>query len=182
MSNWYAVQCVSGKEEAARRCLLNLFKNYKTFYPKRELEIRKDGKVTKQIKALFPGYFFLQSGSRMMYYEAIEMVKNINGMFSGVTLLKVVGMTKDKNSCGSDEITPIRDQEIDLFLEITNQEEVVEFSTYKKTGDKIKIISGPLTGLEGIIIKLNARKKRVKVGVELLGQMQIIDLGAEMVA
>lgn len=181
MSNWYAIQCISGKEEAARKCLVNLFSHYKTFFPKRELEIRKGGKVNKQIKALFPGYFFLQSGSRLMYVQAVEIVKKINEVFSTSALLKVVGMTSDKELCGSSELIPIQNHEMDLFLGITNDNEVVEFSKYKKAGDKIKIINGPLSGFEGIVLKLNARKKRVKVGVELFGQTQVIDLGAEMV-
>jgi len=182
MSYWYALQCVSGKEPVVRDGVVKTFANYSTFFPKRELEIRKNGKTSVQVKALFPGYFFLQSSSRLLYQEGLELTRKLNGMCSSAALLKVVGMHKNPKSIGSDEIVPVMNDEMDMFLNMTNDNEVVEFSQYKKTGDKVQIICGPLSGREGIILKINPRKKRVKVGVNLLGQVQVIDLGAEMIA
>jgi transcriptional antiterminator NusG len=182
MNHWYALQCVSGRESVVRDGVQKIFTNYATFFPQRALEIRKNGKTSIQVKALFPGYFFLQSSSRLLYREAIELSRKINGICSSVSLLKVVGMHKNDKSIGSDEIAPILNHEMDLFLNITDDQEVVQFSQYKKEGDKVQIICGPLSGREGIIIKINPRKKRIKIGVNLLGEMQILDLGAEMIA
>ena len=182
MNNWYALQCVSGKESAVRDGLQKIFGDYVTFFPRRELEIRKNGKTSIQVKALFPGYFFLKSSSRLMYREALDLIKKVNGNYASAALLKVVGMHRDGKSIGSDEIHPIETREIDLFLNIASENEVVRFSQYRKEGDKVQIVSGPLAGREGIILKTNPRKKRIKVGVKLLGEMQVIDLGAEMIA
>ncbi|MDH4200429.1 MAG: antiterminator LoaP [Spirochaetia bacterium] len=182
MSNWYAVQCVSGKEGIVREKLQGLYAHYQTFFPRRELEIRRSGKTHMEIKALFPGYIFIQSSSRLIYREALDIARKINETFSSAALLKVVGMYRGAKSIGSDEILPIQNHEISLFLEIASENEIVQFSQYKKVGDKIQIIGGPLAGLEAIILKINARKKRVRVGVELMGQTQMIDLGAEMIS
>ena len=182
MSHWYALQCISGKENIVRDGVQRFFSEYTTFFPRRELEIRKGGKASLQIKALFPGYFFLQSSSRLLFREAMELSRKLNSICATASLLKVVGMHKNQNSIGSDEIMPIMNQEIDLFLNITDDQEIVHFSRYKKEGDKVQIVCGPLSGREGIIIKINPRKKRIKVGIQLLGEIQIIDLGAEMIA
>jgi len=116
-----------------------------------------------------------------MYREALELIRKINEMYSAGALLKVVGMKRNKTSIGSDEIVPIEPREMDLFLNIANEDEVVRFSQYKKEGERVQIIGGPLSGLDGIVIKANPRKKRLKVGVNLLGETQVIDLGAELV-
>jgi len=182
MSHWYALQCVSGKENVVRDGVQKVFTNYSTFFPRRELEIRKNGKTSLQVKSLFPGYFFLQSRTRLFYHEALDISRKVGEMCSSISFLKVVGMYRSDKSIGSDEIVPILNHEMDLFLNMTDEREVVQFSQYKKEGEKVQIISGPLSGREGIIIKINPRKKRIKVGVNLLGEIQVIDLGAEMIA
>ena len=45
----------------------------------------------------------------------------------------------------------------------------------------IKVSNGPMKGLEGIIESYDHRKKRLKIRLELLGQIKKVDLGAELV-
>jgi len=50
-----------------------------------------------------------------------------------------------------------------------------------KEGERIVVVSGPLKGLEGIIEKVDARKKRVKIRIQFLGQEKRVDLGAYLI-
>ncbi|MES0488465.1 MAG: transcription termination/antitermination NusG family protein [Leptospirales bacterium] len=182
MKYWYAIQCASGKESVARKKIENLFSGYKTFFPRRELEIRKSGKTSLQVTPLFKGYFFISSKSGMLYREAAELVKKINDNSATAILYNVVGMNAAESSIGSDTLVPVKKNEMDKLFELTQGEEVVPFSSYLKEGSILKIISGPLKGLEALLVKVNSRKRRIRVAVELFGKKQYVDLGASMVS
>ena len=182
MNYWYAIQCASGKESVARKKIHDLFSGYKTFLPRRELEIRKSGKTSRQITPLFKGYFFISSKTGMLCREAVELVKRINDNSATAILYNVVGMSDKENSIGSDALTPVNKDEMDALFDLTQGEEVVPFSSYYKEGSRLKIISGPLKGLEALLVKVNARKNRIKVAVDLFGERHFVDLGASMVS
>jgi len=48
-------------------------------------------------------------------------------------------------------------------------------------GDNIKVVSGPLEGYEGQIVKVNKRNLRARVKFTLMGQEKFIDLGINVV-
>lgn len=45
---------------------------------------------------------------------------------------------------------------------------------------KIKVIEGPLQGIEGFIIKVNKRKRRAKVKLDIAESVIILDLAFEV--
>ena len=47
--------------------------------------------------------------------------------------------------------------------------------------DEIKILSGPLQNMEGMIKRINLHKRIAEVEVEFMGRMTVIHLGIEMV-
>jgi len=158
-----------------------MFSGYKTFFPRRELEIRKSGKISRQITPLFKGYFFISSKTGMLCREAVDLVKRINDNSGTAILYNVIGMPEKENSIGSDELIPVKKNEMAALFDLTKGEEVVPFSSYLKEGARLKIISGPLKGLEALLVKVNSRKSRIKVAVDLFGKKQFVDLGASMV-
>jgi transcriptional antiterminator NusG len=79
------------------------------------------------------------------------------------------------------EPLPIPEHEIAVILALTNQGDVIEFSEVYKEGDRIKVARGPMKGLEGIIESYDHRKKRLKIRLEILGQVKKVDIGAEFV-
>lgn len=182
MAYWYALQCASGKEEVVRKKIGEMFSQYRTFFPRRELEIRKQGKTALQVTPLFKGYFFISSKTQILCREATDLVKKVNDISASGLLYKVVGMLAKENASGSDPVTPVKSDEMDSLFELTQGGEVVSFSSYKKAGESVKIISGPLKGLEGTLVKVNARKRRIKVAITLMGERQLVDLGASMLA
>jgi transcriptional antiterminator NusG len=48
-------------------------------------------------------------------------------------------------------------------------------------GDKVIVINGPLTSLEGKILKVDKRKGRARVLITFLGEERVIDLGVNLI-
>ena len=47
--------------------------------------------------------------------------------------------------------------------------------------DRICVVEGPLKGLEGLIIKVDKRKKRAKIKMDFANENLLIDLGFELI-
>jgi len=47
-------------------------------------------------------------------------------------------------------------------------------------GERVKIIEGPLKGYEGLIKKIDKRKKRAKVIFSIAGELKSVDLAIEV--
>ena len=48
-------------------------------------------------------------------------------------------------------------------------------------GDEITIISGPLTSLQGKVLRVDKRKGRARVLLDFLGEARVIDLGVNII-
>lgn len=164
--NWYAIFVETGREEEVQRYIELLFPDgeIKTLVPKRKLIERRQGKTYERIKTLIPGYVLTQA---KMDYDLYYGLKDLPNVYK---------VLKDD----FDPI-PIREEEMAMILGLTRQGEVIEISEVYREGKEIKVLSGPLEGLEGIIEKFDHRKKRVKVCIEFLGEYKRVDLGANLV-
>ncbi|MDH5716985.1 MAG: antiterminator LoaP [Spirochaetia bacterium] len=180
MLYWYAIQTYSGNEDLVKSKINKEFLNYKTFLPKRELEIRKSGVLKKVTRSLFPGYIFLQLSRKITYEEVVEISKKCRYVGSKTGILKFLGINISKNQ-DKKEITSVKKQEIDFILSLTEKGEVITFSKYIKEGSKVKVLEGPLKGKEVIVKKINPRKKRITVEFYMLGKKHNIDLGGSLI-
>ena len=177
---WYALQTFGGYEESARDKVKKEFPEIETFVPKRELEIRKAGKVKNEQKPLFPGYIFIQFQNKIDYEKVVEILGRCRVSGSKTSITKFLGVT-DTKIPGKKEIIPVRPEEIEYIFELTEDSEIISFSKFIKSGTKVKILEGPLKGKEAFIKKVNLRKKRITVEISLLGKSHEIDLGGTLV-
>lgn len=163
---WYALFVKTGKEEDMRKYLETLLPdiNMKILIPKRKLQERRKGKVYEVIKTLLPGYVLVKTEMDVDFYYRLKKLPG---------LLKIL---RDES-----EPLPIPEHEIAVILALTNQGDVIDFSEIYKEGDRIKVARGPMKGLEGIIESYDHRKKRLKIRLEILGQVKKVDIGAEFV-
>lgn len=76
--------------------------------------------------------------------------------------------------------TPLSEQEVYIIKKLTGEGDIVEYTQFIKEGKQIRISSGPLEGMEGIIRKVNRRKQRVKVALKLLDSEFLVDLGIDI--
>lgn len=165
---WYVVQVRTGAEEGIRlQCEQNMKDSVleRCFIPYYEERKRIRGRWTTQKKVLFPGYVFVVTGE---LEELFLQLKNVIG------LTKLLGT--------GDDIVPLTDKEVDWLRRIGGEEQVVEMSEGVIEGGQVRILSGPLQGMEGCIKKIDRHKRKAWLEVEMFGRMQMVQVGLEIVA
>ncbi len=164
----FVIQVTSGQEMESRRILESsgAFKEKSLFFPRRKLLVRRAGKLSVKKVPIFPGYlFFLTDALRG---EHLAAVKKSTKVFQ---FLKMNG-----------KILPISDEEERQISPFLGRGEVAGISkvVFEKN-QKIRILQGPFKGQEGRIVKINRRKKRMKVRLSLYEEAFLVDFGFEIV-
>ncbi len=168
MNGIYILQVTTGREQyfcTHARKLLHPEENIRLIIPKREMWIRKQGKMFRSVKPIFPGYVFI-SGEQVS--ESAQ-----------ITCRRCPGYIRFLNRDGGN-LKPVSKSDRLLITQLINHGEVAGLS--KVTFDKnkrIRALSGPLLGCEGKIIKVDRRKQRAKVKFLLNGKTFLIDFQYE---
>jgi transcriptional antiterminator NusG len=163
--DWYALFVESNSEESVQQWLHYYFDEsiLRSIVPKRMLIERQGGVVHRVIKILFPGYVLINTEMNETIYHKIKNIPK------AICILKV-GTYCSK--IGKEEIEPI--------LKLIGDGEVVDYSKVYIENTNIIVKSGPLQGLEGIICKVDKRKKRAKILLNFMSSQKIIDVGIEI--
>ncbi|MCD8335869.1 MAG: antiterminator LoaP [Lachnospiraceae bacterium] len=133
------------------------------FIPYYEEQRKLHGKWNVLKKVLFPGYIFM-------------VTDDLEELF--FRLKRVQGMTKILGT--GDEIVPLTEEEVSFMQRFGGEKQVVEISKGILEGNQVKILSGPLTGKEALIKKIDYHKRRAYLELEMFGRMQKICLGLEV--
>ena len=164
--NWHALFVYTGREHTIRDALEAYLGDEISFLvPQRELRERKAGKWRRIKRNLFPGYILLKGDLSIDNYYRIKELP---------VLAKVL----------RDEDGPlrIREEELEVLnVLIDNQDGNIDISTAYKEDEEIKVVEGPLLGLEGRIESVNVRKGRARVRLEFLGDTRLVDLGLDFI-
>ncbi len=172
MREWYVLHVMTGKETDTKAVIKRDIPDITatvpeeeivTMAPQRRLMERKNGKWKIVIKNVFPGYVFIRAEmSAELYYK-------LTGIPSVIRIL------------GANGPHPVPPDEMQTILWLTNDGDVLDISEVTMTeGSKIKVIAGPLVGLEGNIVKIDARRHRAKVQLVLMGEQRIVELGINL--
>ena len=149
---WYAIYTRSRHEFKVNHKLTG--KQYKTFLPVvKSLRRWKDRKKYIE-RPLFSGYLFLRC--QMDDYKYLEILKT-NGV------VRVLGTNKM-------QLSPISNEEIESVRILTKNDTTINYHPYVKEGERVEIVSGPLTGSKGVLVQRELYKSTVVVSVHLLGR------------
>lgn len=166
---YYVIQVVTNREksfcENVKKLSSFLSENYKFIFLTRELQIRKQGVVSVEEKPVFPSYVFLESEGELLDGTLAE-------------LKKIPGFCKFLNS--NKDISPLVDKDLEVIKHFMKIGEKLGSSLVRfDENDRIVVLEGPLKGLEGNIVKVDRRKKRAKVQMDIKGYLHTFDLGFE---
>ena len=164
---WYVIQVFTGTEENIRlQCekLIDTEVLEKCFIPYYEEKKKYDGQWHVNTKVLFPGYVFLVS-------EQVDGLKE--------QLHRVLGLSKLIGT--GEEIIPLSEDEVKLLEKLGKKEQVVEMSVGVIENDCVKILEGPLRGMEGCIRKIDRHKRKAWIEVEMFGRSMEMQVGCEIV-
>ncbi|MCB1202256.1 MAG: antiterminator LoaP [Leptospiraceae bacterium] len=176
---WYALQVFGGHEDKARKKIKIHLGEIPVLLPRRELAIRRGGVVRNEQKPLFPGYLFINLNERLTYAQGIPLVRETKSTGLSPTILRMVGLDYGPGKNGDDLIKPVNEDEMQVILYLTREGELLQLSKVAKEGSQIRVLSGPLKGIEGIVRSFDHRKKRIKISIRLFGKEHQVDLGAE---
>jgi transcriptional antiterminator NusG len=165
---WYVIQVRVGTEETMKlQCQKKVSKEVleKCFIPYSERKKKIQGKWVTENKILFPGYLFV-------------ITEEVEELF--LQLKKVIGFSKLLGT--GDDIVPLEEREVALLQRFGGVEQVVQMSEGIIEDVEVKIISGPLEGMEGFIRKIDRHKRRAWLELPMFGGMQRVEVGLEIVA
>ena len=169
--NYYALQ-VKTREELKfmrRAQSMNPDLPMPMYFPQRDLSIRKAGKTRPARLAVFPSYVFLELGCEEDVRKYMFALKGIDGFYR---FLK-----------SNRQITPLRDRDLEFVLHFIKRVGPVAGASkvYFDENSRIVVLHGPLSGLEGKIVKVDKRKGRAKVVLDLYEDSFSIDLAFEVI-
>ncbi len=165
---WYVIQVRTGTEENIRlQCQKYMFSDVLNdcFIPYFEEKKHIQGKWKIQKRILFPGYVFLDADESE---QLSRKLKNVSG------LTKLLGT--------GDEVVPLTEEEVRFLMAFGGDEQIVQISEGIIENSKVIILSGPLTGKEGYIKKIDRHKRKALLEISLFGRMQRIQVGLEILS
>jgi transcription antitermination factor NusG len=159
VGSWYALHTRHQHEKAVAQILSN--KGFEMFLPLYTVAHRWQDRTKQLLLPLFPCYVFIQVG-----LDRRLQILTTPGVYT------IVGWAGRPAVIPQAEIDAVR-RVIESFLR-------VEPHPFLKCGDWVRVKSGPLQGLEGILI----RKKnlfRLVLSIELLGRSAAVEVDVWMV-
>jgi transcription antitermination factor NusG len=161
-SRWYAVYTRSRHEKQTAMFLQR--QAIETYLPlRREWSARQDRKVTVQVPAL-PGYLFVKC---VLYPETRALIKRASGV---LRLVEHAGRP-----------APIPPRQIDALRTVLDQSLELEGHPYLKVGDRVKVVSGPMAGAEGCLVRVAPNQHRLVIGVDYVNQALSVEIDARCV-
>lgn len=154
---WYVLHVKTGEEDTIKRYIERHMKDSRVLCPKRELPEKRNGKWEYVIKTCFTGYVFVE----------IEMTADNYYRLTGIP--KVIRIIGD-----------VPDEEMKLVFVLENSGKPFGLSDLYYEGKEVKVSSGPLSGFEGRIVKVDARRFRAKICIEILDQSKIVEVAVNV--
>ncbi len=173
---YYTIQVKTRTEQK----FIKLFKalnpdcNVEIHFLQRMLNVRKKGIVKPVLSPIFPGYLFIEVDEDDSIERYHWLFRKTEGFLMRISCRKeVLGVRRDNNS-GKDLETVLH------FLKKNGPIAGVSLVHFDENS-RIVVDEGALKGLEGCIIKVDKRKGRAKVKLDMYGNSFPIDLAFEMI-
>lgn len=113
--------------------------------------------------AMFPGYLFVRDAMTKERY--VEML-GVRG---------IVRVLED----GWTRLTPVPESDIDAIRHIIESGVAVFPHPLLRHGDRVRVMNGPLSGIEGIFVTDSQQKGRLVVTIDLLGRSVALEVSGE---
>jgi transcriptional antiterminator NusG len=164
MGKWYVLHVKTGMETKTQAALIKELPEFKVLVPQKTLKERHDGIWKEITRTLFPGYVFVN-----IFMDA-SMYYKLTGIPS---VIKILGDTKGP--------LPVPEDEMQIVLKLSGDGDPLGISNVFIEGSKVKVLSGPLEGFEGQILKVDTRRFRAKINITLMGDPRIVELGVNVI-
>lgn len=166
---WYVVNTYSGhenkvKEKLEMRSESMDMKDYifRVIVPEEKIVEEKDGVTKEKVKKLFPGYILVEM---VMSDEAWYVVRNTPGVTGFIG-----------SSGKGAKPTPLQPYEVDNILNNMGMSRL-DMNKELEVGSRVRIISGPFSGMFGTIDSVDTTTQKIMLLVDLFGQETSVEVG-----
>jgi len=161
--NAYCLMCRTGQELHVVKLVRRYAPELDALAPVRILPEKVAGQWRNREKALLPGYIFL--------YTDLDFHPNIRRMSRH--FFKYLSYELGSRQLHGNDLA---------YAEwLYRQHGEIQPSRILATGDRIRVLEGPLTDTFGTIVRLDKHKRRVWVNFDFDGQTRTICLGAQFI-
>ncbi|HOT63144.1 MAG TPA: antiterminator LoaP [Treponemataceae bacterium] len=170
--NYYALQVKTGAEDSYIKRMASMplgddEGSLRLIFPRRRLMVRRKGKNVSELAPIFPGYIFLETEelSQDLYW----ILRTTDGFYRFLP----------------DNVRPlpIGGRDLATLKHFTALGDIADRSKVRfDENDRIQVAEGPLKGLEGRIVKVDKRKGRAKVKLDMYDESFLIDLSFELLS
>ena len=80
-----------------------------------------------------------------------------------------------------DQIVPLVQEEVELLMRIGTDKQLAEMSSGIIENDRVRILSGPLMGMEGNIRRIDRHKRIAYLEIEMFGRTVEMKVGLEII-
>jgi transcription antitermination factor NusG len=161
---WYAVWLRSHYEYTVAEQLSA--RGFHTFLPQIPVWSKAPGPKRTIRTPMFPGYLFVR--------DTLDKDRYID-------MLKVRGIVRVLED-GWSRLTPVPAEDIDAIQRITASDVVVSPHVHLQHGERVRVLEGPLAGVEGIFVQDKPSKGRLVVTMDILGRSVAVDMDCAAVA
>ena len=170
---YYVIQVKTGKEQQA---IEDIMKNkpddasFDVFAPYRKALRKYKGVMREVVERCFPGYVFVETNDVKRLFRQLYFTPGFQ------KILGREGIT--------DNFVPL-DQDESRMVDILynkNNNRITEISNIQvKEGEMIRVLDGPLAGLETQIKKVNLHKRTVTIEYKMCGRLVTSNIGINIV-
>ena len=162
-SPWYAIWTRSNCERLVAEQLSA--KGFTAFLPEMGARSRRNGTSHVVQVPMFPGYLFLRHAMEKASYIEILKARGIVRILEG----------------GWSRLTPVADEDVDAIHQLVASGVPVFPHAYFREGDRVRVVEGPLVGLEGSFVRDKPHKGRLVVSVNLLQTSVAVEVDCALV-
>lgn len=166
---YYALQVKTADEDSyiqKAQALLKDKAEFRLFFPKRRLSVRRQGKIFKELTPVFSSYVFLETEE--LHSELFWGLRTTPGFYRFLKSNK--------------EVMPLEGRDLSTIKHFIGFGGIAEASkVIFDENDRIQVLEGPLKGLEGSIVKVDKRKGRAKIKLDLYDDKFLLDFAFEII-
>jgi len=164
IERWYAVCCKPRQEAVAEENLVR--QGFHVYLPRIRIRQRRRGHWLDAVEVLFPRYIFIRIDPERRSTATIRSTRGVVGLvrFGGQPAV-VPDAVMDALKQREDAASGLHEDQRPLF----------------SAGDTIKLVDGPLAGMEGVFTQKDG-DKRVIVLLELLGKANKVTVSRDWIA
>jgi transcriptional antiterminator NusG len=158
--NWYVLQVRTGKEPDIKSEMKR--QGYTAAAPTEIRTERKGGKWHEKLRIVFPSYVFIKLD---LTDEDFYKIRDVPGV------IRFLGVGRPE---------PIREDEEYVIEWLDNDDSPLEPSGLVYcAGNTVMVVSGPLKGHEGTIIRINKRQRRALLAITINGSLREFSLSVK---